>query len=176
METTACLATKIARMKTLSDRIAWILENRTGPDGKLWQAKTLSREAGLSETVVGMLQRGDQTNSKIDTIESIARVVRVSPAWLAYGIGSPDADALGAAPRLRDLPDWGDLLAGAKARAQAMGRPVSDWAWDAVGMDAPTLTSSPTVIDICELGIFYHDHGWGRPGVAPADVRKLRVV
>lgn len=177
MQTTACPVDRLDGMKTLSERIDWILQNRLAPDGQPWQAKALSRAADLSETVVGMIHRGDQTNSKIDTIEAIARTAGVSAAWLAFGLGSPDGDALGSVVRFRDIEGWGELLASAKALAESTGRAVPEWAWEAISMDAPSLTTAPSIADICELGVFYHQRGWGRPGTPfVAAARNLRVV
>jgi len=52
----------------------------------------LSQLAGLGRMTVGDIEeRRNQGNVGILTVEKIAKVLRVSPAWLAYGVGSPDA-------------------------------------------------------------------------------------
>lgn len=49
----------------------------------------LSQLAGLGRMTVGDIEeRRNQGNVGILTVEKIAKVLRVSPAWLAYGIGS----------------------------------------------------------------------------------------
>lgn len=49
----------------------------------------LSLLAGLSRITAGDIEeRRNQGNVGILTIEKLAKVLRVSPAWLAFGIGS----------------------------------------------------------------------------------------
>ena len=51
----------------------------------------LSLLAGLSRiTVSDIEERRNQGNIGILTVEKIAKVLRVSPAWLAFGIGSSE--------------------------------------------------------------------------------------
>lgn len=52
----------------------------------------LSTLAGLSRITAGDIEeRRNQGNVGILTIEKLAKVLRVSPAWLAFGIGPRDA-------------------------------------------------------------------------------------
>jgi transcriptional regulator with XRE-family HTH domain len=90
--TTAFPAGIFASVSDLAERVQWILNNRHRPDGKLWKAKPLSKEAGLGETHVGMIARGDVTNVKTETVYAIARAAGVSGAWLLTGKGSPDEE------------------------------------------------------------------------------------
>ena len=55
--TTAFPTGIFASVSDLAERVQWILNNRHRPDGKLWKAKPLSKEAGLGETHVGMIAR-----------------------------------------------------------------------------------------------------------------------
>ena len=51
----------------------------------------LSQLAGLGRMTVGDIEeRRNQGNVGILTIEKIAKVLHVSAAWLAYGVGSSD--------------------------------------------------------------------------------------
>jgi transcriptional regulator with XRE-family HTH domain len=51
----------------------------------------LSQLAGLGRMTVGDIEeRRNQGNVGILTVEKIAKVLRVSPAWLAFGIGSSE--------------------------------------------------------------------------------------
>lgn len=51
----------------------------------------LSQLAGLGRMTVGDIEeRRNQGNVGILTIEKIAKVLHVSPAWLAYGVGSSE--------------------------------------------------------------------------------------
>jgi transcriptional regulator with XRE-family HTH domain len=45
----------------------------------------LAKQAGLSHTAVGNIERG--TMPGIDTAEALAKALGVSPGWLAYGLG-----------------------------------------------------------------------------------------
>ena len=45
----------------------------------------LAKQAGLSHTAVGNIERG--TMPGLDTAEALAKVLGVSPGWLAYGLG-----------------------------------------------------------------------------------------
>jgi transcriptional regulator with XRE-family HTH domain len=45
----------------------------------------LAKQAGLSHTAVGNIERG--TMPGIDTAEALANALGVSPGWLAYGLG-----------------------------------------------------------------------------------------
>jgi transcriptional regulator with XRE-family HTH domain len=51
----------------------------------------LSQLAGLGRMTVGDIEeRRNQGNVGILTVEKIAKVLHVSAAWLAYGVGSSD--------------------------------------------------------------------------------------
>ena len=51
----------------------------------------LSGLAGLGRITVGDIEeRRNQGNVGILTVEKLSKVLRVSPAWLAFGIGSSD--------------------------------------------------------------------------------------
>ena len=45
----------------------------------------LAKQAGLSHTAVGNIERG--TMPGLDTAEALANALGVSPGWLAYGLG-----------------------------------------------------------------------------------------
>ena len=45
----------------------------------------LAKQAGLSHTAVGNIERG--TMPGLDTAEALAKALGVSPGWLAYGLG-----------------------------------------------------------------------------------------
>ena len=45
----------------------------------------LGRIAGLNPGTIAKIENGGQTG--IDTLEKLAKALRVSPAWLAYGVG-----------------------------------------------------------------------------------------
>lgn len=49
--------------------------------------RKLSLAAGLSETLVAQIERGQIANPRIDTIETLAKVLGVSVAWLTTGEG-----------------------------------------------------------------------------------------
>lgn len=45
----------------------------------------LAEAAGLSAQQVYRLERGEGSGAKLETVAALAAVVKVSPAWLAYG-------------------------------------------------------------------------------------------
>lgn len=46
----------------------------------------LGRIAGVSHSTIGDIEKGRQLPA-VDTIERLARTLKVSPAWLAFGMG-----------------------------------------------------------------------------------------
>lgn len=76
---------KLADVTTLADRIEWILASRGT------SARALSLAAGLSQSHVGQLKRG-QLSSQVaaGTLAAIARAAHVDPHWLQTGEGSPE--------------------------------------------------------------------------------------
>jgi len=58
---------------------------------------SLARLAVLNPGTIGGIERGGQAG--IDTIERLAKELRISPAWLAYGAGEREL-----APRRRSRP------------------------------------------------------------------------
>lgn len=80
-------------MKTLAERVLWILEHRRRPDGDRWTQRGLGEAAGLpSSAHVGMMARGTLKNVRVDTLAPVAKTAGVSLRWLATGEGSPDDD------------------------------------------------------------------------------------
>lgn len=59
--------------------------------------REVSRRAELSEGVVRAVER--QAQPGIDTLERLATVLKVSPAWLAYGLGDRELPKRGSWPR-----------------------------------------------------------------------------
>ena len=51
--------------------------------------RELAQSAGIVEGTIRALERG--TMPQLDTLESLAKALRVSPAWLAYGEGPGEA-------------------------------------------------------------------------------------
>lgn len=47
----------------------------------------LGKMAGVSHSSIGDIEKGRQLPA-VDTVERLARTLQVSPAWLAYGMGS----------------------------------------------------------------------------------------
>ena len=49
-------------------------------------ARALAQQSATSHTAIGNIERGD-TMPNLATVESLARALDLSPAWLAFGIG-----------------------------------------------------------------------------------------
>lgn len=145
-ETSGCTAGILGPV-TLPDRLRWVLANRPRPDGREWKPTPLSVAAGLGRNHLAQILDGRVANPDLATMEAVARVVGVSPAWLALGVGTPDDPAPAAdqrpvgPPRFGELASWRDLLSGAKVRRPTMPA----WVWDRVARSFPLEGASPTV-------------------------------
>jgi transcriptional regulator with XRE-family HTH domain len=72
-------------MLTLAERIRWVLTHRNV------SARKLSLKAGLSQSHVGQLARGQLGNQVSGpTLVAIAQAAGVDPMWLQTGEGSPE--------------------------------------------------------------------------------------
>lgn len=71
-----------------------------------YSRSALSQAAGFTSRVVGYIEQQDRV-PRISTVVRLARVLAVSPGWLAFGLGDPTApqsqDANELAVRLRAL-------------------------------------------------------------------------
>jgi transcriptional regulator with XRE-family HTH domain len=77
-------------MDTLADRLRWILANGVNARGKRWTQRSLSLAAGLSQSHVGLLIRGDLGSQvSMETIAKLAQAAGVDLTWLATGAGTP---------------------------------------------------------------------------------------
>jgi hypothetical protein len=72
----------------LRARLKWLLET-----SGLSAREASKRAKQSSPAYIGMLLRGDIDDTKTRTVEDIAAVFGVTPAWLAYGDGPSPADA-----------------------------------------------------------------------------------
>jgi len=129
-------ASTLAAVPTLAERMRQAIE-LSG-----LSARRLSLAAGLSQSHVGQLARGTTgKNPSYETLRAIAQAAKVSPRWLAEGIGTPhgpDPDGAPSIPprpstTLADDPNWPELLAA--ARASAPGIPA--WVWVSVAGSSP---------------------------------------
>jgi transcriptional regulator with XRE-family HTH domain len=165
-------------MTTLAERLRWVLDHQHAPNGDPWTPKALSRAAGLGESHVGQIASGTVTDPRGTTLEKIARAAGVSHAWLASGAGVPveserDDHAHPPAPpsdgydepRFGALPNWPQLLAGARRKAPD----VAEWAWALLPTARPMATSVPTVEMVAEAVRFIE-----RFGTPPAGAVKRR--
>lgn len=51
----------------------------------------LGKMAGVSHSTIGDIEKGRQLPA-VDTVERLARALKVRPAWLAFGDGQREAD------------------------------------------------------------------------------------
>jgi transcriptional regulator with XRE-family HTH domain len=76
----------------VTDLAARLADARTKAD---ISQEVLSRAAGLSSRLVGMIERGTRPNPGLNTITSLAEVLGVKVAWLISGEGAePKVKAL----------------------------------------------------------------------------------
>ena len=155
-------AGSIDRVKTLAERVDWILKNRRRPDGRKWSARGLSDAAGLSPAHVGMMQRGDAKAVKGDTLRGVAEAAGVSLAWLVTGEGSPDSDDAGHVPSITDDPE-------------PVMRNVPGWA-NVVAIDTAEHDITPAEVDHGEKIAAYMLHRPAVPGDLWEIVQQIRRV
>ena len=155
-------------MTTLAERLRWVLDHQHAPNGDPWTPKALSRAAGLGESHVGQIASGTVTDPRGTTLEKIARAAGVSHAWLASGAGVPveserDDHAHPPAPpsdgyddpRFNALPNWPELLAGARRAAPS----TPEWVWDGVARSRPMMTTVPTVRMVVAAAKLVEEYG-----------------
>lgn len=111
-------------------------------------ASGLSLAAGINKNAVSGLE-GRESLPRLPTVEQLARVLRVSPGWLAYGLGEAEAPAAqdpprcaGLRDRLRDAAAERDLSLREVARRADAGEGV------AVAVARGTLPSIATLEDL----------------------------
>lgn len=61
----------------------------------------LGKLSGVSHTTINDIEKGRRMPA-IDTVERLARTLKVRPEWLAYGVRAPE---LGEAPRIVELTE-----------------------------------------------------------------------
>lgn len=83
---------------TLSDRLRWVIES-----GKVESARAWCMAAGVAGSYLGTffsrLRSGQPSDIGISVLVRLAEAAKVNTAWLAVGIGAPDAGQLPALPR-----------------------------------------------------------------------------
>lgn len=114
----------------------------------------LALAAGLSKSTGSLLEDGPGS-PRVNTVEQLARVLRVSPGWLAFGLGEQESPAEPDAPRcaglrdrLRDVAEQRDLSLREVARRADAGEGV------AVAVARGTMPSIATLEDLARaLGV-----------------------
>ncbi len=168
---------------SLADRLKAVLSARR------WTPYEWSQKADLSDsTVANIISRN--SGARLASIEALARAAGVSYEWLARGVGPSgldeaiqapapeDVDMAGRRPvatdasrshrpLLENLPDWPELLAGARQIAADRGREIPDWAWVSLSKSGALLTGPLTAAAVFDLAKTYADHGIGKPRPAP---------
>jgi transcriptional regulator with XRE-family HTH domain len=69
----------------MRDRIRSVID----ADDKL-TVRNVSLRAGLSDSWLNKLLKGDVRSPTLDAVERLAEVLDVDPRWLAFGEGSPE--------------------------------------------------------------------------------------
>lgn len=179
---------------TIADRIREIL------DARGWSAAELGRRAGLtSPTHVSVILARGGSRTSGDTLAKIAAAAGVRTQWLLTGEGARDEsddvsqapapdeiDVAGRRPVAQDaartsrptfenLPDWPELIAGARAMQAERGREIPEWAFAAVATSSALLTAPPSAATIYDLARVYADHGIGKPRPPRAETGVVKV-
>lgn len=80
-------------VRTLAERIRWILEKHPRPDGKAWNPSRLSLEAGLTRqhvaTYLARAAENPDADLGRDEVAKIAIAAGVDVGWLTSGTGEP---------------------------------------------------------------------------------------
>jgi len=71
------------RCSMLADRL------RAGRNERGWSLRELDRQAGVAVGASRSIEAGGMPT--LDTVELVAKALQVSPAWLAFGVGSADS-------------------------------------------------------------------------------------
>ncbi len=169
----------------LSERVKLVAQ-RSG-----MSLRALSASIGKSEEYLQKIIERDAKRPDAQALAALAAKVGVSEGWLIHGRGSPDdrddhvqapapedVDVAGqrsvvadaertARPLLENLPEWPELLAGARQIAADRGRDVPDWAWTALARSGGLVTGSLSAAAVFDLAKTYADHGLGKPRPMP---------
>lgn len=156
----------------VKSRVRWIIENHPRPDGDKWSAKQLSLVAGLSQSHVGQIARGDVDNVDTETLEAIAKAAGVSPAWLVLGTGDPTPDHTSEVPTGPGDPRFADLAAWPALRdAAAQLRPTApQWVWEQLARARPLLPGAVSVgqvVDLADIVLRYGSPPPSTPAASP---------
>ena len=154
---------------SLLDRMEQVLSRRG------FSAREWARRSGLAEqhvsTILMRLRKNPDANIGLPTVEALANGANVSAAWLASGSGSPDgfdapppddhahppappSDGYDD-PRFNALPNWPELLAGARRAAPS----TPAWVWDGVARSRPMMTTVPTVRMVVAAAKLVEEYG-----------------
>lgn len=174
-------------MKTIAERIRWVLDTRH------MTAQALSRRAGLADGHVGHFLNGRVKRPHHDTIVAIANAAGVNPKWLEDGEGTPEGraeaipagepgaehgDAAPAATQFDGEPgempetlgqrrDYDKQERSARKQLAQDNAAVDEWVWPHVrATNNFTLANSPpSVAMLCALAKVIQAHG--DPSVKP---------
>lgn len=114
-------------MKTLAERVQWILESRGMSD------RALARASGVSHNYIGMLRKGGRGNRGLShqMARKLAAATGVDPRWLMTGEGSPapivDPDSDPHSGRQQALALLEGRLPGPVRAALMAERPAEEW-------------------------------------------------
>jgi len=120
---------------TLADRVwlaYWSLP-RTGKRGKPPAYASLEAAAGLPNGIISKLVNGDRQTAAPETLEALAKALRVEPAWLAWGKGTAPTPSGELPPRtLATAPQEEEEAVGVEAGPSAVAPAVRDAVREAV--------------------------------------------
>ncbi len=82
----------MTQLKTIADRVwyAWHCLPRK-KNGRLPSRRSLEQQQGISPATLSKLMAGERVNVRVETIDKVAKALRVTPEWLMSGRGAGPA-------------------------------------------------------------------------------------
>lgn len=122
------------RMKTLADRVRWVLANRPG----FRNQTELARRSGLSEGFFGPAKSRESQDPEfvisLESAKAVAEVAKVDAKWFQTGEGVPDA-AFAANYDTHEMRRWAALLA---AQIEEVPPEKAFWVIGGIELDEPS--------------------------------------
>lgn len=81
---------EVVSVASFGARLAWLRKKRG------WTQEQLADKAGVHENTIYRLEKNQDANVRLDTIQILAEALKADPAWLAFGLNSRSVRMVGA--------------------------------------------------------------------------------